>query len=218
MPDTLAFVEDAPPDSGSTVRHRILALAAAVVAVAGIVAVVQSTGGDSSTRATGTADPTTTVGSPVTTNTAAPATTAGPVTPATTSAVTRSTATTVAFRPGGRVQVKFVEGSGVRLRDGRFVSVSGRDLSAVAGALARYPGTQIERLFSRPEEELAAEKAAVEASSGRPQADLNLYYRLTFPAGADVNTAIADLSRLAVVERAYADPGAAPPPAAPPAP
>jgi hypothetical protein len=217
MPDTLAFVEDVSPDSGSTVWLRVLALAAAVVAVAGVVAVVQSTGRESSTRATGTADPTTSVASPATTNTAAPGTTAAPVSPATTAAVTRSTATTVAFRPGGRVQVKFVEGSGVRLRDGRFQSLSGRDLSAVAGVLGRYPGTQIERLFTRSEEDLTAEKAAVEASSGRPQADLNLYYRLTLPAGADVNTAIADLSRLAVVERAYADPGAAPPPGAPPA-
>ncbi|MDQ1624935.1 MAG: hypothetical protein QOJ49_433, partial [Actinomycetota bacterium] len=52
------------------------------------------------------------------------------------------------------VRVKFVEGSGVRLRAGRIVSVTGRDLGAVhsvlAGALA-----SVEPVFSMSEQQLS---------------------------------------------------------------
>ena len=70
----------------------------------------------------------------------------------------------------------------------------------------------MERLFDRPEADLDAERAAAEARTGLPQPDLNLYYRLTLPDGVDPGSLIADLEGLAVVERAYPDPVAAPPP------
>jgi len=216
-------VEDALPRRW----RRALPGAAGLIVVAGIVVGVGATlagpGDDGSLRtdegeaevsgdpeAAGAAQP-----EPATSSVVAPqatATTAAPVQATTTARAAATPTTAVPVRPGARLQVKFVDGSGVRLRDGGFVSLTGRDLTAVTTHLARYPGTVIERLFSRSEEELAAEKAAIEASSGRPQPDLNLYYRLTLPAGADQDAAIAGLTGLGVVERAYADPAAAPPP------
>ena len=148
---------------------------------------------------------------PSTTGATGPGTTAA--TPPTTGGATPTTVSVLPAGAGARVQVKFADGTGVRLRDGRFVSLTGTDLGGLTAVLGRYPGTTIERLFTRSEEDLAAEKAAAEAATGRPQPDLNLYFRLTLRPGVDGATAIADLSRLPVVERAYADPVAAPPPA-----
>jgi len=137
---------------------------------------------------------------------------------ASTASTTPAPATTV--RPGGstapapaRVQVKFAEGSGVRLRNGALVSLSGTDIGPLSRVLSRYPGTGIDRLFQRPEADLAAEKAAVEARTGKPQPDLNLWYVLALADGSKVDALIADLKQLAVVEQANRDPVAAPPPA-----
>lgn len=115
-------------------------------------------------------------------------------------------------RPGPRLQVKFAEGSGIRLREGGFVGGPDEDMQALREVLARHGVWRLERLFQRPEEELAAEKAAIEARSGRAQADLNLYFRLVLVEGADPGACVADLERLGIVERAYLDPRAAPPP------
>ncbi len=137
-----------------------------------------------------------------------------PTTAATDPEPAPTTALTTApeVRPGARIQVKFAPGSGVRLRDGALVSETGADLSPLNAVLAAYPGTTVQRLFQRPEADLEAERVAAEARTGLPQPDLNLYYRLTLPEGVDPDEAIADLSALDVVDRAYADPVAAPPP------
>jgi hypothetical protein len=134
---------------------------------------------------------------------------------ATTAATAEAPVTTTASsagRPRARVQVKFVDGSGVRLRDGGFVSTTGQDLAALQAVLARYPVSGIDRLFQRPEDDLAAEKAANEARTGQPQPDLNLYFRVTLVEGADAAAFIAELGGLEFVGSAYADPTAAPPP------
>ena len=115
--------------------------------------------------------------------------------------------------PGAKLLVKFVDGSGVRLRDGRLVSETGQDLSSLDSILATYPGTRVERLFQRPEADLAAEKAAAEARTGLPQPDLNLHYRLVLVEGVDADAVLAELDGLPVVEQAYRAPTAAPPPA-----
>jgi serine protease len=114
-----------------------------------------------------------------------------------------------------RMQVKFAEGSGVRVRGNRFVSESGANVTPLANVLARYPGTRIDRLFERPEDVLAREKARIEAKSGREQADKNLYYRLILRPGTNAVALLDDLNALAIVEIAYAEPLPAPPPATP---
>ncbi|MGH9276527.1 MAG: hypothetical protein ACRD12_00225 [Acidimicrobiales bacterium] len=110
------------------------------------------------------------------------------------------------------VTVKFREGSAVRTRDNRFVTERSDDLSPLQAVLEKYPGLRIERTFERPEAELAREKSTLEAQTGQPQPDLNLYFRLVLPNGTDVNAVVAELNRLAIVQTAYLAPTAVPPP------
>ena len=69
----------------------------------------------------------------------------------------------------------------------------------------------IERLFTRPEEELDAEREAAQLRSGRALADLNLYYRITLPAGVDAARFCDELNMLPFVELASPAPKPAPP-------
>ncbi|MEA2685534.1 MAG: hypothetical protein QOE93_729 [Actinomycetota bacterium] len=111
--------------------------------------------------------------------------------------------------------LKFREGTRVWLRGGVFVSTGSADVAAVNAAVKANPGTVIERLFKRSEADLAQEKTRIEARSRRQQADFNLYYRLVAPPGADVAALIAALNQQSVVEAAYSEPQAAPPPVTP---
>jgi hypothetical protein len=111
-----------------------------------------------------------------------------------------------------RVQVKFREGTDVRLRGGRLVSPRGDDLSALDRVLARYPGTRIERLFERPEDVLAIERDRIEQTSRRAQADKNLFYRLVLGRRGAAAAAIDELNALDMVELASSDPLPASPP------
>lgn len=112
-----------------------------------------------------------------------------------------------------KVHVKFVEGSTVRLREGVFVSFSGEDLSDLKHILQNYPNIKIERLFSRSEEELAEEQRRLESQTKKDVPDLNLWYRLLLPKDADAQSLLKVLDSLAIVETAYLEPQAAPPPA-----
>jgi Ca2+-binding RTX toxin-like protein len=111
--------------------------------------------------------------------------------------------------------LKFREGSGVRLRSGAFVAPAGTDVSGVNGVLRNAPGASVGRLFQRSEDAIASDKARVEQRSRRQQADLNLYYRVVAPGGADVAALIAALNRLGVVEAASSEPRATAPPVTP---
>lgn len=114
-----------------------------------------------------------------------------------------------------RIHLKLQEGSGVRLRDGTFVSVTGRDVAGLEGVWGRYPGTRAERMFSRSEGDLAADEHRLEAKTGEDLADLNLWYRLTVGPGVDPEGLIDALNSLDIVEIAYPEPLPAPPPVTP---
>jgi len=114
-----------------------------------------------------------------------------------------------------RLHLKLQEGSGVRLRDSTFVSLTGRDVAALRGVLSQYPGTRPERMFSRSEADLAADERWLEAKAGKDLADLNLWYRLLVGPGADPEALIDVLNSLDIVEIAYPEPLPAPPPVTP---
>src|SRR5687768_15407564 len=99
------------------------------------------------------------------------------------------------------LHVKFQEGTSIRLRGGRLVSLGNDDLSALDAVLAGYPGARFERLFSRPEAALDAERRRAEAG-GRRTADRNLWYRLRLGPGTDLDWMIAALKALPTVESA----------------
>ncbi len=80
-----------------------------------------------------------------------------------------------------RAHLKFHEGTRIRLGPDGFEG-DAAVLTPLQLALEDLPALEVERLFhTRSEEELAAEKVALERRSGREQADKNLYYLLRFP-------------------------------------
>lgn len=106
--------------------------------------------------------------------------------------------------------VKFVNGSAVRLRAGKFVATQGHDVTAANTLCER--STAIERLFARSEAELDQDHAAIEQRVGAawiaefgPPTDLNLWYRIR---AADADTGVAlwrALVALPIVETAFPD-------------
>lgn len=70
----------------------------------------------------------------------------------------------------------------------------------------------MERLFSRPEAALDADRTRIQSKSTRKQADLNLWYRFRLRPNTDPVAFISALKNLSVVENAYAEPLPAPPP------
>jgi hypothetical protein len=122
-----------------------------------------------------------------------------------------------AIDPGaftGMVIVKFVEGSDVRLRNGKLVSSVAR-LDELDQVLTLFPVDQIERQFAQDEDQIARGQAELEAGTGQDVADLNLYYRLAIQDRADAEALIDALNALPLVELAYPETSPAPPPQLP---
>ncbi len=106
-----------------------------------------------------------------------------------------------------QVVLKFVEGSGVRLRGEKFVSFAGRDTSAV-NRLLQSLGVRVERYFQRSEKDLDLERAQILASLGPNEeipAELNLYYLVHTSGAAQSEEVIDALNALPIVEFAYAE-------------
>lgn len=111
------------------------------------------------------------------------------------------------LRPGAStdlVQVKFVEGTDVRLRD-TLVS-SSTDLHDLRSVLLAHPGVKAHPLFGTDESALTATQQRREATSGRAQADLNLYFEIQVPKGQSATELVDDLNALDIVEIAYLAP------------
>jgi hypothetical protein len=107
------------------------------------------------------------------------------------------------------IVVKFVEGSKVRLRNNRLVSLTGKDLSSVYRILEKWPNLMVKRVFTRPEEDLDLDREYGERASGLQLADLNNYYKFIIPGNTDKRLAeeiIDSLNALDIVEIAYAEP------------
>jgi hypothetical protein len=104
------------------------------------------------------------------------------------------------------VVVKFVEGSKVRLRESGLVNMGSGILTPATDILLQSPGMKVERLFTRPEDDLEMERVSGQNISGKQLADLNNYYMLTLPEGLDVGTFIDALNAMDIVEIAYPEP------------
>jgi serine protease len=118
-----------------------------------------------------------------------------------------------AYQSRTAIDVKFVQGASCRrLAGGSIVTLGNDDLTGLQAVLAAYPIKAIARLFSQPEVDIEAEKAVIEAATGREMPDLNLWYRFTVAEGTDAAALIDALNALPEVEIAYASPLPAPPP------
>jgi hypothetical protein len=107
-------------------------------------------------------------------------------------------------------EVKFKEGTMIRLREGGLTTLSQDDLSGLERVLSEYPIREITRLFSQPEQEIATEKAQLEAETGEQLADLNLYFRFYVDQDTNPELVIDALNALPIVEIAYPAPLPAP--------
>lgn len=112
-----------------------------------------------------------------------------------------------------KIDIKFKNGSTIRLHDDKFVSTSGENLSGLQTILNSVPGIKIERLLSQSEESIANQKKSLESKTTKELPDLNLFYILTLPKEVNAQNLIIRLKSLPLVEDAYIAPEPAPLPA-----
>lgn len=98
-------------------------------------------------------------------------------------------------------RVRFIDNSGVRLRNGKLVSITGVDLRDLNNVLSQFQ-VQIERSYSSSEEELDREREALQGKSCRRLLDLNLAYLFRVPEDQDNEKFIDMLNALPIVELA----------------
>ncbi|MDP8238827.1 MAG: S8 family serine peptidase [Candidatus Hatepunaea meridiana] len=102
--------------------------------------------------------------------------------------------------------IKFVEGSRVRLRNSKLVSLTGRNLTNYNKVIRQYRIRSLTRLFSRAEHLLDAEREIGQQRSGKQLGDLNNYYRVILDSTENPEDFINNLNRLGVIEIAYPEP------------
>jgi hypothetical protein len=104
------------------------------------------------------------------------------------------------------VIVKFKEGSDVRLRAGNLISRPGFSLKEAETVLKPYIDGRLNRLMTQSESQLDLQKEALEISSRRQLADLNLYYRIDITNPSEAEKIVNALNKLDIVEQAYVEP------------
>lgn len=102
------------------------------------------------------------------------------------------------------IDLKFQEGSEVRLKNSKFVSLCGVDLTQINNVIFADSSVGSQRLFTRSEEDLAQEyeKAVVKNPN---VADLNLWYRIKIQGNTDyqkLQNLIRQLNSFSIVELA----------------
>jgi hypothetical protein len=100
------------------------------------------------------------------------------------------------------VDVKFSEGTCIRLRNGQFVSLNNTDITPLFSVLKHYQILKVSPDFSASEAELDALKLRAEKYSGQQGSDLNLFYNfyLKNPSPSTMKAFIDDLNALSIVE------------------
>lgn len=105
------------------------------------------------------------------------------------------------------IELKFVNGSDVRLRDGEWISLNKTDITPVTQFFAEFPSVEIRRMFdSVSEEKLTQDKINGEARTGQELADLNLWFFCHLPQDVNEQAFVDGLNSFDVVEIAYPSP------------
>ena len=100
----------------------------------------------------------------------------------------------------GAVEVKFVEGSTYRLRNGNITTLRSDPLGGIKAVFQNHPVRKIERLFTLSEDEIEADRLETQTLSNEQMPDLNLWYQLTVEEGTDAEALIDALNALPEVE------------------
>ncbi len=116
------------------------------------------------------------------------------------------------YHQTGKISVKFREGLLIRLREGALTDFGTGALHDAQDVLTVLAGATWRRVHSVPEATLDQWQQMAESNSGRAAANLNLYFNLYLPEGADAGAAIDALNGLDCVEYALPVPLPAPPP------
>jgi hypothetical protein len=111
------------------------------------------------------------------------------------------------------ITVKFTQGTDIRLRDGRLVSISSGPIADLEQLFKIYPVIKIGRGFSQPEEEIESERQKLIYQGETDIPDLNLYFLLIVENEQIASKLIDELNKLDIVEFAELSPIPAPPPA-----
>ena len=114
-------------------------------------------------------------------------------------------------------EVKFREGTQVRLRRDQLTGLSAQASEELSSILQKYPVVSISRLFTQPEAKLDEMRIRGQQLSGKALPDLNLWFRFTLKSDADAEAFMDAMKRLDSVEIVEAAPLPQPPPAMTPA-
>jgi hypothetical protein len=98
------------------------------------------------------------------------------------------------------IQVKFVEGSTYRLRNGDITTLRSDPLNRMQAVFQDHPVKQIERLFTLPEDEIQVGRLEAQTLASEQMPDLNLWYQFTVGEGTDPEALIDALNALPEVE------------------
>ncbi|WP_375765125.1 S8 family serine peptidase [Archangium gephyra] len=117
----------------------------------------------------------------------------------------------------GLLEIKFVDGQEIRLRNGRPVDLRGRALTSTASrrVLERVARGAWLRSHDVSEEKLEAMRFQGQRATGGELADLNLYFRLRLPPGLDAEDLAGQLRALPEVEAVHHVPAPPPSPVVP---
>ena len=89
--------------------------------------------------------------------------------------------------------------------------MAGVDMEPLSAVMSSFGGPLVERLFTRPEDEIDRDLARIRRRSGRSIADLNGYYEFVTD-HARTEALVNALNELDIVQIAYPSPRPAPPP------
>jgi hypothetical protein len=109
------------------------------------------------------------------------------------------------IKPGqshNRIIVRFINGSGIRLREGKIISLTEIDLQPIDAVLDSF-NFQTKRLYSDSEEKLDIERLKLERETCKELADMNLAYLFILDDDQDTEKFIDLLNALPIVEIAY---------------
>lgn len=111
------------------------------------------------------------------------------------------------------LHIKFDEDADVAIKDGRFVSQAGKDLSAINEIIKPAPGrTRVSDVFKQDDKTIDKQRKQIKRRSGRTAPDLNSYFKVELVGNTDSTSLSNELKDLAVVEEAYPEPLPAPAP------
>ena len=101
---------------------------------------------------------------------------------------------------GIRIVLKFSQGTQVLLREGKFVSSEGEDISYLNDCLSREPYVEVYSLFDLSPE------TNQESSAGEQLPDLSRYYSIVVKDIDNAERLNNELNKMSFVEEAYIEP------------